>query len=358
MSRFEWSPDAVSRLHELSEEGIQGQVIASMLSDEFPGFVSPDAVFHKSSRLGIRLRGRSPPLETRGSVFNLLKQPEFVKKVLDKQDSDNIPRPPVTGGLFYIPADPELEPILDKLFVAWKKQAILSSWSRYIDDIVAQNRVSFEDGQAGKLLNIPQWFKAWAKPYAISFNWCMIGNKVSTYERLIKEVINGVPLPERAELRLLLGDRMFKDIPLYSVREDHRSDEAFMEYKARYLDPRADNVAVGDIAPSADVKPQESSPVEPRKLVDGTKEPDPVPVVVPNPLGDIVLPLGVRYLSEAPTYTSKHGSHVAVTLRVSRSHIDDMIRGAHSNIVRIPKSELVAWIKSFVADKNSQEKGS
>jgi len=324
---FEWTEDATSRLHELADEGHQGQVIASILSSEFPHYVSPDAVFHKSMREGIRLRGRSPPLDSTFSLFNPFSEPPWIRKELEKQEEESPPQPPRPFGNFYLPHDPELEPTLYKIMDLWVDKEFMSRWSDYVTQIV--NRGDASEGQARLAIEEgpPKWFQRWAAPIVIVWSWMMCDFRlVDVYRKQLVELIDGASKEDKPELNRLLGDRMFVGPEPYSLPTDFPL--------GRMPEPVAPIIMVAEpLEPEASPEPAKSSQSG----------------VVEDAAGHeaLVLPEGVTIVGEAPTYTTRDGSHVALTLRVRGVGRGTMVSGATSKTVRIPKRDLEKWIKEY-----------
>ena len=380
-----WTKKRLDRLRTLAAEGYTAADISSHISAELGEFVSENAVRLQASRWNIPIMGRSSGIDTEPS--DPFKCPQWLEKQV-RQELDEEPRQPRWPfTLFSLPTGPDNQRIFDRLLELWAEKEILSRWSGYVDEIVDSGSASEGQGLVAIETGPPQWFIHWAEPVTMQI-WRPIGRKGSEeYRDKLRSMIALAPESEQPSLTGILDDEMFNepepDVPLTWVKggchgELVEGEEGLVEELQRRVAnyPEKDRerwmkhelkVIVKESAELvAENSPPDSS--EPFQGVvvdsgDGYGEPESLvedrdagslvhlPSVPLKDDGPLTLPPGVTILGEAPTYTTRDGSHIAVTLQVRRSGRGTMIEGVSSRIVRVPKKNLRKWIAEYVENK-------
>lgn len=158
MSYFNWTRESEARLKELAKQGYQGQDIACMLSDEFPGVVTVSSAFHKAQRLGIGLRGRSPPLDAPVRESDPFSRPKWLSRSIEDSERERHPAPGAILIYYDDEPAPDTEPSYCEL------------WRQYVDSVVQRGKASAMKGETAKLLRVPEWFREWANVVAVQWD--------------------------------------------------------------------------------------------------------------------------------------------------------------------------------------------
>lgn len=157
LPRVSWDEEKDGWLKGLATSGKSGSEIANWFSARLGFPVSEDAIFHRSSELGVALKGRAGALAPSETPADPFSEPSWLKRELAKDMEPSERERPFKGVI--VGLDEEVsEGELSKRV----QEAYLELWAEYVRRVVDSGRATSEQAKQA-LKKVPQWFKRWAR---------------------------------------------------------------------------------------------------------------------------------------------------------------------------------------------------